>query len=102
MGKSQIHSKIKCHVIEKIKKIHCKWQIIKKEIFKNITLIKRQNLFVNEFDNLFDIAHKNALTLIIQEDKEFIFAQRKKGGSMGPIDTKRIKKKSETKMTASK
>lgn len=38
------------------------------------------NNFVNNLDDLFDVAHANAMNLIkLQEDKEFLKAQREKG-----------------------
>jgi hypothetical protein len=49
------------------------------------------NNFVNNLDDLFDIAHANAIHLIkLQEDKEFLKAQREKGrrGYMGALDKK--------------
>lgn len=49
----------------------------------------RQKEFTNNLDNLFDIAHSNALQLIkIEEDKKFLLAQRQPGriGCIGGID----------------
>uniref|UniRef100_A0A2S2PCY9 Uncharacterized protein n=1 Tax=Schizaphis graminum TaxID=13262 RepID=A0A2S2PCY9_SCHGA len=99
--KAKIPTQKECHVIEKIKKIHCKWQSIKKSASRRTSKqLEAESVFVSDFDNLFDIAHKDALTLIsIKEDKEFLLAQREKGrrGSMGPIDTKLSKKEERTK-----
>jgi hypothetical protein len=99
--KAKIPTQKECHVIEKIKKIHCKWQNIKKSASRRTPRqLELESVFVSDFDNLFDIAHKDALTLItIKEDKEFLLAQREKGrrGSMGPIDTKLSKKEERSK-----
>jgi hypothetical protein len=49
------------------------------------------NHFVYNLDDLFDVAHANAMNLIkLQEDKEFLKTQREKGrrGSMGALDRK--------------
>lgn len=43
-------------------------------------LKQKQDLLVSTFDDLFDIAHANALELLtIEEDKQFLINQRKKG-----------------------
>lgn len=51
--------------------------------------------FVSKLDDLFDIAHADALDLIsIEEDRAFLVAQRQKGriGSLLGIDKKKYKK----------
>jgi hypothetical protein len=51
--------------------------------------IKKEKTFVDNLDDLFDISHANALDMIVlQEDKEFLLAQREKGrrGCMGSVD----------------
>jgi hypothetical protein len=52
---------------------------------------RKRDQFVNTFNDLFDVTHADALTMIkIAEDREFLIAQREKGrrGCMGPIDRK--------------
>ena len=52
---------------------------------------KKVGDFVNQLDDLFDIAHANALYMIrIQEDKMFLLSQRQKGrpGCMLGVDYK--------------
>ena len=52
---------------------------------------KRKTKFIDVLDDLFDIAHANALQLIkIEEDREFLIAQREKRrrGCLGSIDMK--------------
>ena len=54
------------------------------------TQLRNEEIFMQEFDNLFDIAHQDALKIMnITEDKEFLINQRKKGreGHMYGIDT---------------
>lgn len=50
---------------------------------------KNEEDFVNKLDNLFDIAHANAMEIItIEEDKVFLINQRKPGriGCLGGVD----------------
>jgi len=50
---------------------------------------QQQAEFVENLENLFDIAHADALSMIkIPEDRAFLLAQREKGwrGVMGPVD----------------
>lgn len=54
----------------------------------------KEDLFVIKFDDIFDIAHADALSLIkIESDKQFLIAQRTKGrpGCMLGIDKKNRK-----------
>ena len=56
---------------------------------KTETQQKNETEFVDDLDNLFDIAHLDALNIIkIQEDKDFLLAEREKGcrGCMGSVD----------------
>jgi len=83
------------HIINKIKELHARWQGLKKNASrKTETQQKQQQLFVEILDDLFDVAHADALSIIkIAEDREFLEAQREKGrrGSLGSVDTKLAK-----------
>src|SRR6218665_2427938 len=60
---------------------------------------KKETEFVDDLDNLFDMAHMNALNLIkIKEDREFLVSQRENGhrGCMGPVDMALASKESRT------
>ena len=62
-----------------------------KETQKLGTSLHRQQKaeFVENLENLFDIAHADALSMIkIPEDRAFLLAQREKGRRdvMGPVD----------------
>jgi len=62
-----------------------------KETQKSGTSLHRQQEaeFVENLENLFDIAHADALSMIkIPEDRAFLLAQREKGRRdvMGPVD----------------
>ena len=68
------------------------WRLLKKNKGrKTSTQQAREMEFFSRFDDLFDVAHANALNMMtIQEDKDFLLAQRKKGrqGSMVGTDLK--------------
>jgi len=85
---------------KKFKKFTVGGRILKKMLLDEHHINKRQKfIFVSDFDNLLDIAHKDILSLIIiKGNKEFLLAQRDKrrNGSMGPIDTKLSKKRRAT------
>lgn len=89
-NKARIPTKQNYNIINQIKKIHLKWIGIKKNANRQTeTQVMKVNNFVNNLDDLFDIAHANAMNLIkLQEDKEFLKVQREKGrrGSMGALD----------------
>ena len=57
--------------------------------------LAKEDQFKASFDNLFDVAHKDALSLMaISEDREFLLAQREKErrGTMAGIDGKLARK----------
>ncbi|KAK2719576.1 hypothetical protein QYM36_005147 [Artemia franciscana] len=66
------------------------WRLLKKNnARKSSTQQAREAAFVSRLEDLFDIAHADALnTMSIQEDKDFLLAQREKGrrGSMVGVD----------------
>lgn len=72
--------------VKKIVSIYNIWHGLKKNWMRQ-TSAQRKNEqdFVDKLDDLFDIAHANAMDIIkIEEDKQFLINQRKKGrpGSM--------------------
>jgi hypothetical protein len=94
-----IRSKVRC--VEKIEKLYKDWrclQIKKKRMSKHE--IELRETFANNLNNLFDIAAQNALQIIkIEEDREFLIAQRKPGreGCMLGVDTKLSQKETRRK-----
>ncbi|KAK2721327.1 hypothetical protein QYM36_003567 [Artemia franciscana] len=66
------------------------WRLLKKnKARKSSTQQAREAAFVSRLEDLFDIAHADALNMMsIQEDKDFLLAQREKGrrGSMVGVD----------------
>lgn len=87
--KARIPIRKECHVIDKIAKLHSAWQNLKKSATRKGDA-QKEEAFVDVLDDLFDVAHADALALIkIKEDRDFLHAQREKGrrGSMGSVDT---------------
>lgn len=90
--KARIPTRDRSDCVKKLMKVHEKWINLKKSSKrKGVTQIRKENMFEEEMNNLFDIAHANALNLMsIEEDKQFLIAQRKPNrvGSMIGIDLK--------------
>lgn len=91
----------------KLEKLFEQWRLLKKNKNRStVTQKRKESEFVSELDNLFDIAHANALNMIkISQDKEFLLAQREKGrrGSMLGVDKhlEQIEKRANLKKQAS-
>lgn len=91
----------------KIVKMHDEWNHIKKTGSRKMpaSTKKRYDDFVNNLDNLFDIAHADALNLMHnEEDKEFLLKQREDGrpGSMLGIDQKLAEKEERSRLRKEK
>lgn len=75
--------------VNKLEKLYQDWRNLQKSA--NRLSDKNRTKFIDELDNLFDIAHGNSLNMIrIEEDKMFLLSQRQKGrpGCMLGIDHK--------------
>lgn len=87
---ARIPTKARNHVVEHIRKLHGDWQGLKKRISRSsATNLSNQATFKDSLDDLFDIAHQDAMSIIkIVEDRLFLQAQREKGrrGKMGGVD----------------
>lgn len=101
-NKARIPTRLKKHVVEKLEKLFKEWQNLKKnkenKARRSVSLKERESNWSHDLDELFDIAHADALQMIkIEEDKQFLLAQRQKGrrGKMGSIDKKLAKKERE-------
>lgn len=94
--KARIPTKRNDHCIEKLLKLYDEWKGFQKNLTRTAGKEKeRRDIFVEKMDNLFDIAHSDALELIKNdEDKKFLMLQRQKGrpGSMVGVDQKHKKK----------
>lgn len=89
------------HCICKLEALYKEWRNLQKHC-KRKTLKQEQNErnFKDKLENLFDIAHANALDLIkIEEDKQFLLCQRQEGrvGTLGGIDKQHAEKEERTK-----
>ena len=54
------------------------WRLLKKNKSKtSSTQIAKESIFVSRMEDLFDVAHADALTMtsVLQEDKDFLLAQ---------------------------
>lgn len=88
---ARIPTQLENKCIEKVLKLYDQWKSIRKRVASERTGAKKEmeNTFVDALDDLFDIAHANALEQMrIEDDKEFLRLQRQKGrpGCMGGID----------------
>ncbi|XP_075182581.1 uncharacterized protein LOC142255034 [Anomaloglossus baeobatrachus] len=95
-AKARIPTRQEYNIVVKLKDLHGKWQGFKKNSGRKTDSQKhKEEEFTDILDNLFYIAHADAMSMInIEEDRMFLEAQREKGRrSMGPIDTKLTKKK---------
>ena len=80
-NKARIPTREDYHCRAKVEKLFEEWRLLKKnEKRRSATQARKEDNFKDCFDNLFDIAHAQALTMIkIDEDKEFLLAKRDKG-----------------------
>ncbi|KAF2886056.1 hypothetical protein ILUMI_20115 [Ignelater luminosus] len=90
--KARIPTKHRSDCVKKLKKLYETWRNLEKSCKRlSDTQKSKENIFEVNMNNLFDIAHANAVSLIsIEEDQEFLIAQRKpnREGSMIGIDLK--------------
>lgn len=100
--KANIPTRLKKHVIDKIENLFRERQKLKKNKEKKTKcsdfIKQKEEDWKLSLEGLFDIAHANALnTMKIDEDKDFLLAQRQKGrpGKMGPVDKSFVKKVTE-------
>lgn len=95
-AKAQIPIRQEYHCVQKLVNLHTEWKILLKGRNKDTeTQRRKEEEFVDKLDDVFDIAHKNALQLMKNVvDKEFLLSQRKKGrpGSLIGVDFKAIQK----------
>lgn len=92
--KGRIPTQSEKNCIPKLKKLYQEWRDLQKYASltpekKSANQLKKEQTFVSELDDLFDVAALNALTLMkIPEDVEFLKKQRMRGrvGYMYGID----------------
>src|SRR5215469_11266488 len=88
---SRIPVKYRQDSIKKLEKLFVEWNNLKKSKGRRTgTQMNNEQTFLEKVENLFDIAHANAMAMITEnEDKLFLEYQRKKGrpGRIGGLDT---------------
>ena len=82
--KARIPTRLQKHIINKIEIIFNEWQQFKKnkenKTKRSKGLKEKENNWQKTLDELFGIAHADALNIIgIEEDKQFLLLQRKEG-----------------------
>jgi len=86
------------HCQKKLEKLFEEWRLLKKNQGRKTPNQKaKEHAFSSKLDNLFDVAHADALNIIkIAEDRDFLLAQRKDGrqGSMIGVDKNLLRKES--------
>lgn len=90
--KARIPTQSVVNIIPKLKKLYENWKNLdKNKLRKSATQKNNENEFERTLNNLFDIAHANAMCMIkIKEDREFLYLQRQEGriGYMAGVDKK--------------
>lgn len=93
--KARIPTKQPQHCISKLEKLHDEWRKLHKNANRpGVTQKKKEDAFKSNLDDLFDVAHQDALASMCEEDKQFLLLQREKGrpGCMGGVDMKLMKR----------
>ena len=94
--KAGIPTKQKRNAMKKLESFFYSWQNLQKhEKRQSITQKAHEEKFKQSLDDLFDVAHANAPNMMtIEEDKQFLMAQREKGRQrcMGGVDANLVKK----------
>jgi len=89
-SKAGIPVKAEQHSIQKLETVFYEWKGLQKHKARTTEAHKnKEHEFISRLDDLFDIAHSDALNLItIPEDRQFLLLQREKGrpGAIGTID----------------
>ncbi|XP_050545363.1 uncharacterized protein LOC126907801 isoform X2 [Daktulosphaira vitifoliae] len=79
--KARIPTMLERNCVEKIERLYEEWRLLQKHTGR-ITVSHKEKVdaFTLKFNNLFDIAHTDALSLIkIDEDRLFLLSQREEG-----------------------
>ena len=87
--KARIPIRPEQHAIAHLEQLHHQWLLLQRNASrKTDTQRANEASFVDKLEDLFDIAHMNALKMIkIEEDRAFLLAQEKgRRGCMGSID----------------
>lgn len=95
--KAAIPIRLVKHCIDKLEKLHSEWLLLKKNKGRiSQSQKKRETLFQEQLDTVFDIAHINALTTCtVDEDREFLIDQRTERSMIISSADKKYNKKQE-------
>ncbi|GBN70236.1 hypothetical protein AVEN_192352-1 [Araneus ventricosus] len=79
--KARIPTRATPHCVEKIMMMYNHWRNLQKSACRRSeTQEENERNFISDSNNLFDIAHANALEIIkIEEDRKFLLSQRLPG-----------------------
>lgn len=90
--KAKIQTKHLKDCIAKLEKLHEEWRKLQKNATRCVSVAQsiKVEAFKSSLDDLFDIAHQDALKNTNEEDRQFLLLQRQKGrtGCMAGVDTK--------------
>ncbi|ESO06037.1 hypothetical protein HELRODRAFT_160152 [Helobdella robusta] len=92
--KARIQTKHLKDSVAKLEKLHEEWRKLQKNSNRTgPAQTEKEKLFKAILDDLFDIAHQDALQTATEEDKLFLLKQREKGrpGVMGGVDLQCVK-----------
>lgn len=93
--KAKIPTKHEKDCITKLERLYEEWRKLQKNAARSASTTQKQKIedFKSTFDDLFDVAHQDALINTTQEDRQFLLLQREKGrpGCMGGVDMKYVK-----------
>lgn len=94
--KARIPTRDKQHCISKVEKLYKEWQSMQKDCKKASEFHKNKvKAWIEKLDQLFDVAHSNALQMMsIEEDRAFLISQRHPGrpGFMYGIDYEAVRR----------
>ncbi|GBN91210.1 hypothetical protein AVEN_52975-1 [Araneus ventricosus] len=94
--RARIPTRATPHCVEKIMKMYNYWRNLQNSAcLRSETQEENERNFISDLNNLFDIAHANALEIIkIEEDRKFLLSQREPGrrGYLMGIDMKLAKR----------
>jgi len=86
----------KAHAVTQLEELVHKWEGLKKNKARRTpTQVANEQALAHTFNELFDVAHQDALQIVrIEEDRQFLLAQREKGrrGVMAGTDVSQTKK----------
>ena len=93
MKKARIPTRDHQNCQTKLQQTFEEWRLLKKNKARTSpTQFAKESAFISRLEDLFDVAHADALnnTSVLQEDKDFLLAQREKGrrGSLAGVDVK--------------